>query len=128
MGRAYGLDEGRVEPGVHFVLWCVVAVGGGGAGEPGCAVGVVVDRGDRGQAEEAFAGESRDDEFAAEPEFLTERVRQISATAAALLSAKPKPGSPARTRSQNSATASTPASVAASSGVARAGTASGDTG
>ena len=54
--------------------WCVVAVGGRCAGEPGCAVGVFADRGDRGKAAEAGAGESRDDEFAAEPEFLAERV------------------------------------------------------
>ena len=48
---------------------------GGGADEPRGAVGVVaVDRGDRGKAAEAFGRNGQDDQLAAEPELLAERV------------------------------------------------------
>jgi two-component system sensor histidine kinase VanS len=69
------LEERLVEPGVERIVGFAVAVCLSSADEPSGPSGLAGDCGDRSQTTEAFKKQRPDDHFAAEREFLAERVR-----------------------------------------------------
>ena len=73
--RAGWLEERLVEPRLDRILGRVVAMCVSGADEYRGALGVAAHHGHGGQAAEPFERHRPDDHFAAEREFLAERVR-----------------------------------------------------
>src|SRR5215213_11495208 len=72
--RARGLEVGGAEPLLDGARGLAVAMRGRRPGQSPGAFQVVVDGGDRRQAEESLAGDGCDDELAAEPQLGAERL------------------------------------------------------